>query len=95
MKRLAELMSQSGWQRRTGLDLPVVDGTALQGTYDFDLQVAWIAGSIPEVALPDGCGDPGNSPTAALKLLGLSLKREKRDQLFIVADSALRVPTPN
>jgi uncharacterized protein (TIGR03435 family) len=94
MKSLAERMSQATWQRRSGLDRPVVDLTGLEGIYDLDLNVAWIASSLPAIEFPPDCG-LGNSPVEALRAVGLSLERQKQTQDFLVVDSALKTPIPN
>lgn len=80
-------------------DLPVLDGTGLQGFYDFTLD--WVLDSTPSASNKAGIPTIGDSPSGATlpvaleEQLGLRLETRSASVDILVVDSALRVPSAN
>jgi uncharacterized protein (TIGR03435 family) len=90
------------------VDRPVVDMTALKGSYDFgmdftpeDFRAMMVRGALTAgVALPPEAmraleGVSGNSLFSAIQTLGLKLDRRKAPLEVLVIDRAEKVPTEN
>jgi uncharacterized protein (TIGR03435 family) len=90
------------------VDRPVVDMTALKGSYDFgmdftpeDFRAMMVRGALTAgVALPPEAmraleGVSGNSLFSAIQILGLKLDRRKAPIEVLVIDPAEKVPTEN
>jgi uncharacterized protein (TIGR03435 family) len=94
---MRELATQiPGWGMAR-VDLPVVDLTEIQGSYDFQLE--W---SIPANRGEGGKGDVASASDSggatifdAMSQIGLKLEQRKRPVSVIVIDHAERVPTAN
>jgi uncharacterized protein (TIGR03435 family) len=74
------------------IDLPVVDLTGLNGTYD--IQLDWV----PRPAVGNAADDGGSGPNifdALEKQLGLKLEQRKLPMPVIVVDHIERIPTAN
>jgi uncharacterized protein (TIGR03435 family) len=81
------------WMSRDWFDLPIVDQTGLEGTYDFTL--AWT--STRRADDTSGASDPGFVSVfdALQDQLGLKLERRKAPLDRIVIDHIERIPTEN
>ena len=93
MAQLADFLSRIP----SGIDIPVLYETGLQGRYDFKLHFA------PPSSGREGAGDTPGQPSdsgvsicdAMQQQLGLKLKPARRPLEFLVVDRADRTPTAN
>lgn len=78
------------------VDRPVVDGTGLTGSYDFELQ--WTPQAAPASPNPDEASPDPSGPsifTAVQEQLGLRLEARRAPVPLLVLDHVERAPTPN